>query len=149
VERNLAGFEAGMKIVAASEDATDRSEVSRTWPELKAKRASVLGSLGTVFLNLAAQMEAEFPETLHPTLGEAIARLIDYQDGSYAKTFLARVRRLHRLDPGIRLTPIFARRLAVWMTYEDVIRVADLKTRRGRFRRIRQENNVSNGTLVV
>src|SRR5438552_15141520 len=81
VERNLAGFEAGMKIVAASEDATDRAEVDRPWPELKAERASVLGSLGTVFLNLAAQMEAEFPETLHPTLGEAIARLIDYQDG--------------------------------------------------------------------
>ena len=32
-----------------------------------------------------------------------------------------------------------ARYLALWMSYEDVIRVADLKTRRERFARVRKE----------
>ena len=43
----------------------------------------------------------------------------------------------------------FARRLAVWMTYEDAIRVADLKTRRGRFDRIRRENAAPEGSVLV
>jgi indolepyruvate ferredoxin oxidoreductase beta subunit len=53
------------------------------------------------------------------------------------------------LGPGARLTRVFARRLAVWMTYEDAIRVADLKTRRGRFERIRGENAAPAGSVVV
>jgi indolepyruvate ferredoxin oxidoreductase beta subunit len=59
------------------------------------------------------------------------------------------VRRVRALDPGVRLTRVFARRLAVWMTYEDAIRVADLKTRRGRFERIRRENGAPVGSVVV
>jgi len=35
------------------------------------------------------------------------------------------------------------------MTYEDAIRVADLKTRRGRFERIRRENAVPEGSVLV
>ena len=35
------------------------------------------------------------------------------------------------------------------MTYEDAIRVADLKTRRGRFERIRRENAAPEGSVVV
>jgi indolepyruvate ferredoxin oxidoreductase beta subunit len=53
------------------------------------------------------------------------------------------------LQPGDRLTRVFARRLAVWMTYEDAIRVADLKTRRGRFERIRRENAAPEGSVLV
>jgi indolepyruvate ferredoxin oxidoreductase beta subunit len=53
------------------------------------------------------------------------------------------------LDPGTRLTRTFARRLAVWMTYEDAIRVADLKTRRGRFERIRREQAAPEGSVLV
>src|SRR5262249_53964176 len=48
-----------------------------------------------------------------------------------------------------RLTEVFARRLAVWMAYEDVIRVADLKTRRSRFERIRRGHGVTNGAALI
>jgi indolepyruvate ferredoxin oxidoreductase beta subunit len=37
------------------------------------------------------------------------------------------------------LTAAVARHLALWMTYEDTIRVADLKTRGTRFNRVREE----------
>ena len=41
-----------------------------------------------------------------------------------------------------------ARQLALWMCYEDVVRVADLKTRRERFARIRQEAQAAPTDLV-
>src|SRR5262249_4896071 len=72
-------------------------------------------------------------------------KLIDYQDPAYAALLLDRVRRIGAVDPGTALTDLFARRLAVWMAYEDAIRVADLKTRRARFERIRREHGADNG----
>ena len=60
------------------------------------------------------------------------------------------VREVQAAGRDTRLTERFARRLAVWATYEDAIRVADLKTRRARFERIRAEQGAPAGaTLVV
>jgi indolepyruvate ferredoxin oxidoreductase beta subunit len=116
---------------------------------IKAERAAALGRRGAAFMALVARAEGDFPEALHPVLGEALARLIDYQDARYAALFLERVRRVRALDPAGRLTRVFARGLAVWMTYEDAIRVADLKTRRGRFERIRREQAAPEGSVMV
>lgn len=149
VERNVRGLKAGQEMVAAGQAGPAAPPAERPWPAVKAERAAALGARGAAFLALAARTEAEFPDTLHPTLGEALARLIDYQDARYAELFLERVRRVRALDPGGRLTRSFARRLAVWMTYEDAIRVADLKTRRARFERIRRENAAPAGSVVV
>ncbi len=149
VDRNIRGLKAGQELVAAGPAGTEAPPAERPWVAVKAERAAALGPRGPAFLALAARTEAEFPDPLHPTLGEAIARLIDYQDARYADLFLERVRRVRALDPGSRLTRVFARRLAVWMTYEDAIRVADLKTRRGRFERIRRENAAPAGSVVV
>jgi indolepyruvate ferredoxin oxidoreductase beta subunit len=149
VERNLRGLKAGVELVASGGAGRELPRRERAWPERRAERAAALGARASAFLGLAARAEAEFPEVLHPVLGEALARLIDYQDVRYAELFLERVRRVRTLDPGTRLTAVFARRLAVWMTYEDAIRVADLKTRRGRFERIRRENAAPDGAVVV
>jgi indolepyruvate ferredoxin oxidoreductase beta subunit len=89
---------------------------------------------------------AGFPAELRPTLAQAIARLVDYQDRRYA------VRYLERLTPFARdpeLARVVARQLAVWMTYEDAIRVAQLKTRPSRFERIRREKGAQAGEIVV
>jgi indolepyruvate ferredoxin oxidoreductase beta subunit len=148
VERNLRGLEMGQALaVAAGGPEPPPSE--RPWAARKGERAAALGPRGAAFQTLAARAEGEFPEALHPVLGEAVARLIDYQDAGYAELFLDRVRRVRALDPGGRLTAVFARRLAVWMAYEDAIRVADLKTRRGRFERIRREHAAPAGAVVV
>jgi len=42
-----------------------------------------------------------------------------------------------------------ARHLALWMAYEDIIRVADLKTRASRFQRVRMEVGAKEGEPVV
>jgi indolepyruvate ferredoxin oxidoreductase beta subunit len=149
VERNVRGLKAGVELVAASPRADAPAAPDRPWPELRSERTAALGRRGPAFAALTAQVEREFPAALHPVLGEAIARLIDYQDRRYAELFLGRVRRVRSLDAGPQLTRIFARRLAVWMTYEDAIRVADLKVRRGRFDRIRRENAAPDGSVLV
>ena len=149
VDRNVRGLKAGMELVAAGEAGGEAARRERPWAETKVERAAALGSRASAFLSLTARAEAEFPEALHPVLGEALARLIDYQDARYALLFLERVRRVRARDSGTRLTGIFARRLAVWMTYEDAIRVADLKTRRARFDRIRREQATPEGAVLV
>jgi indolepyruvate ferredoxin oxidoreductase beta subunit len=68
-----------------------------------------------------------------------VRRLTDYQDAAYARLFRERLDRL-QLD-GTLLAET-ARHLALWMSYEDTIRVADLKTRASRFARVREEVRV-------
>ena len=149
VERNLAGFKVGMETVAR--DGVSRQPLAkpRSWKEVKSERAAALGRAGAVFGTLNDRVEAEFPEELHRTLGEACAKLIDYQDAKYAELFLERVRRIRAVDRGNRLTEVFARRLAVWMAYEDAIRVADLKTRRSRFEQIARDHGAANGAVLI
>jgi indolepyruvate ferredoxin oxidoreductase, beta subunit len=86
----------------------------------------------------------EFPATLHAMLTEGTRRLVDYQDPPYADLYLDRLAAIHALEKpdqasGYRLTAETARHLALWMSYEDTIRVADLKTRATRFERVRKE----------
>jgi indolepyruvate ferredoxin oxidoreductase, beta subunit len=149
VERNLAGFKAGREIAALDTGLDGARPASRPWVETRAERAAALGKRGADFLALCARAEAEFAPVLHPTVGEALARLVDYQDPRYAERVLALVREIRAVDPDTRLTERFARRLAVWATYEDAIRVGDLKTRRARFERIRAEQGAPAGATVV
>ncbi|MBV8704506.1 MAG: hypothetical protein JO118_12440, partial [Acetobacteraceae bacterium] len=69
-------------------------------------------------------------------LEEGVRRLIDYQDEAYAALYRERLDRLG-LDGLLRDET--ARHLALWMSYEDTIRVADLKTRASRLARVRAE----------
>ncbi len=93
---------------------------------------------------------ARFPEPLRPILAEALARLTDYQDRAYAERYLARLAPTIAVDHSpYRLSQIVARHLAVWMTYEDAIRVADLKTRAARFDRLEAEHARGPEAIVV
>ena len=93
---------------------------------------------------LAARV-GPLPAELEAVVGEALVRLVDYQDEDYARRYLDRLRPF--VDGDVPLAVIVARHLAVWMTYEDAIRVADLKTRADRFQRIRREHGAP-GSLV-
>jgi indolepyruvate ferredoxin oxidoreductase, beta subunit len=76
-----------------------------------------------------------------------IARLRDYQGESYARLFQERIHSFEKADPN--LVAEVARELALWMSYEDIIRVADLKTRASRFERVRKEVGAKEGEPVV
>jgi indolepyruvate ferredoxin oxidoreductase, beta subunit len=92
------------------------------------------------------------PHAVQPLVLEGARRTLDYQDPKYAALYLARVERLAALDAqvpaeGCRLTEAAARGLALWMTFEDPIRVAELKTRATRFERVREEIRAPQGQL--
>jgi hypothetical protein len=83
----------------------------------------------------------------------AIERLHDYQDHAYVRDFLARLERFQEIerkhgDGSGRLLEETARQLALAMTYEDTIRVADLKIRASRFARVREEAQVADGQIL-
>ncbi len=74
-------------------------------------------------------------------------RLHDYQGARYAALYEARMQVF--LSGDRKLAAEVARHLALWMAYEDIIRVADLKTRASRFERVRREVGAKDGEPVV
>jgi indolepyruvate ferredoxin oxidoreductase, beta subunit len=84
---------------------------------------------------------------LHEVMRLALKRLREYQGEGYAKLYERRMQPF--LDGEGRLAAEVARQLALWMAYEDIIRVADLKTRASRFERIRKEVGAKDGEPVV
>lgn len=86
---------------------------------------------------------------------EGCRQLADYQDVAYAQLYLARLEEVAAADAdaggagrGYALTSAVARHLALWMAYQDVIRVADQKTRAARYAEIRREVRAEAGDLV-
>jgi indolepyruvate ferredoxin oxidoreductase, beta subunit len=83
-----------------------------------------------------------FPEAARTVVRLGLERLADYQDQGYAALFLERLRpflALERQEADGRLVAEVARQLALAMAYEDTVRVAELKIRRSRFARVRDE----------
>ena len=90
--------------------------------------------------NPVERVRSAFPGDTHRILEEGVARTTDYQDAAYATLYLDRLEPIVKIDrSGYKLTTETGRFLALWMCYEDVIRVADLKSRRSRFERVRAE----------
>ena len=102
-------------------------------------------TLGPRLAALGQRIAAEFPPAAHDTLRHAVLRLADYQDVAYAGDYLDRLRPLAGTGDVLLET---ARHLALWMSYEDAIRVADLKTRRTRFARVAGEVRLSEAQLL-
>ena len=75
---------------------------------------------------------------------------MDYQDASYAGLYLDRLKAIAALDAApYELTAETSRHLALWMSYEDTIRVADLKTRSTRFDRVRGEVKAQDEQVIA
>ena len=101
---------------------------------------------------LLDRVHTGFPAQARPMLVAGLRRLIDYQDLAYAREYLDHMAAIRQLDVQYggektdwALTCSAARYVAVAMSYDDVIRVADLKTRGARFERVGQEVGVKEG----
>jgi indolepyruvate ferredoxin oxidoreductase beta subunit len=99
--------------------------------------------------DLVVRIEAKLPLLAHPNAIEGVKRLIDYQDAEYADLYLDRLEPIAALDGNGALTSETARYLALWMSYDDIIRVADLKTRASRFDRLRGDVKANPGQIVT
>ena len=129
VGANLKGFAAGF---AGESD----KAAAATSPSLPPPPRTRTGD------KLQARIEAELPERAWALAIEGVRRLLDYQDAMYAELYLDRLGAVAALDTADMdrvLTRETARHLALWMSYEDTIRVADLKTRRSRIARVHAE----------
>ena len=129
VSANLGDFEAGFSAAGATAPTTAHElDFDPCPPELESELSRML-------------------EALRELIGHGAARLVDYQDAGYARHYLRRIEPFLGNDE--KVSRALAQRLAAWMSYEDVIRVAQLKTRPGRLARIRDEVGVDDETPLT
>lgn len=104
---------------------------------------------------LIEQVQRDFPPAQHARLYQGLRRLVDYQDPAYARLYLERLQALQAQvgqsggQGGSEVLHETARYLALWMSYEDTPRVADLKTRASRFERVRAESQAGEQMLHI
>ena len=90
---------------------------------------------------------SHFPEPVHDMLALGHARMLEYQGPAYAHLYLDRLQQVlaakRVADPGavheFAITREIARWLALWMAFDDSVRVADLKRRGTRWQRVTRE----------
>ncbi len=131
VDANLRGFSYGLKAA--------RGEIVELRPKTPAKTAPANAS--DVLAAFRDRVVRDYSEMARDIVLEGAARCFDYQDRAYATLYLDRLDRVwaaERKAGGDGSTTREAgRHLALWMTYEDVIRVAQIKTRAARLDKVR------------
>ena len=84
------------------------------------------------------------------------ARMLEYQGPAYAHLYLERLQQVlaaeRDADPagvhGFATTREMARWLALWMAFDDIVRVADLKSRATRWQRVKGEVKAGDDDLL-
>ena len=133
IEANLRGFDTGFAY-----------EAKEPAPAVDASPASVAPA--------SAQFDAaisSFPLEVRDIAREGVLRSVDFQNAAYARLYLERVQRFARAPgaDGAFLADL-ARHLAIRMTSEDVVRVAQLKLRETRLAMVRAEARAKPGDIV-
>ncbi len=151
IESNLAGFKIGYERArallnepsVASKDSSQESKFK--FPKAKQRELQML----------LAKVKSELPDQTHEFTVEGIKRLLDYQDLAYARDYVQLLIKLVKTDRAhdggqykFELTREVARYLALWMSYEDTIRVADLKIRKKRFTRYKDHVKARSDDVV-
>ncbi|MGQ0486334.1 MAG: indolepyruvate oxidoreductase subunit beta family protein [Hyphomicrobiales bacterium] len=134
VERSLAAFREGRDAISA---APHEKEAAAAPAALQGPAHMLRG-----YRDLIAGMQRRFPSAAHAMLKAGLNKTVDFQDLDYGREYFDRVAALLPLDgaaQGHVLTIEAAKYLANAMCYDDIIRVADLKTRAVRFARIDRE----------
>ncbi len=142
VDANLRGFALGFARADAGEPPV--AEPAKTESQQLARAVAPLW----------ARLDSFAPK-VRPLLMQGLKRVVDYQDAAYGTLYLDRMAVVHELDSACngarrswRLSLDTARYLALAMSYEDTIRVADLKTRASRFARFREDVGAVPGQIV-
>ena len=139
VEASLRGFAGAWDAVVAQRQGT-----AAATPGI-ASITSPVAQLPARPANEAAA--SAFPPSVRDTVAIGCARLREYQDDDYAELYLARLRRVLAAERttatqpqhAFAVTRETARFLALWMAFDDIVRVAALKCRASRFARVRRE----------
>jgi len=130
VDSNLAGFRFGL--------AHGKGEIAAI-----AGRAAAAQPAAATATPMQGRIAA-LPEAARRNAAEGVKRLLDYQGAAYARLYLDRLEKVAALGDD-RLAAETARHLALRMSFEDVVRVAQLKLKPERFAAIEREMKVKAG----
>jgi indolepyruvate ferredoxin oxidoreductase beta subunit len=150
-EASLRGFSAAFAAVAAL-----RAE--RATVEVAVEAAAAAIATDTMPAPTGTDLPpalAAYPADVREMADLGHARLVDYQDARYAALYLARLDRILAAEragaPDAVAHPTTraaARWLALWMAFDDIVRVADLKTRASRVARVRREVKAADADVL-
>ncbi len=145
VEKNLKGFSSGFD--AAQSSAPPPALARETFESNHQAPAPAIA-------RLLARLSI-LPDAVKAMAREGLKRVIDFQDARYGALYLDRIQRFIAIDRANggdakfwRLSNAIAKHLALWMAYDDIVRVADLKTRASRFARVREDVRAADGQIV-
>ncbi|MBR0743989.1 indolepyruvate oxidoreductase subunit beta family protein [Bradyrhizobium japonicum] len=134
---------------------TGSSEVTAPAPSKQAGHVPSPATPDPDLAGLITRLKQELPEPALTMARAGLRKVVDFQDVAYGAEYLDILKTLHAADRnaggGARayaFTEAAAKYLANAMTYDDVIRVADLKTRAGRRARIESELEMSQGQIL-
>lgn len=150
VRKGGKGVEASLRAFNASYERVLRGGNDKVSATPGKSFAAIPQSAGHPTLDkLIARIRQEFPGNIQPMLYAGVKKLTDFQDWAYADEYLTEVAKLHAADKAhagaekdFAFTAQAAKYVAIAMAYDDVIRVADLKTRATRFDRVKKEVGV-------
>jgi indolepyruvate ferredoxin oxidoreductase, beta subunit len=151
------GVEPSLKAFRAARDqAAQPSAPAKPVVSKPGKRFAPLpASTGRADLDALVNRVREFPVQLHDMLFAGVKRVTDFQDPKYANEYLDRIAAIYAVDgangaaaKAYKLTATAAKYVAVAMAYDDVIRVAELKTRPQRYDRVLRDNSVGKDQIV-
>ena len=99
---------------------------------------------------------AQFPLAIRERVILGHARCVEYQSADYGNLYLERLQTVlqaeQQADPtgtqGWACTHETARWLALWMAFDDIVRVADLKSRQSRWQRVQSEVKAQEADLL-
>jgi len=147
VAANLAAFEDAYQSAQRGDSEFTGKAVSKLSPDVPSQARSAR-------LQPVLERIKRLPTLVQPVVLEGARRAADYQDAEYAELYLDRVEVVAALEARLwadasssALLEAASRSLALWMTFEDTIRVADLKTRGSRFSRVKDEIRADEGQL--
>ena len=149
IKASLGAFTAGFEAVTNAVETPTPS--AKTLPPPDGQDAAVAPPRPSPHKPIPAELlrEAEtFPAAARALVRAGIERTADYQDLGYARLYLDRLAPIALADRDGRLITETARQLALGMSYEDTIRVAELKIRPSRFVRVREEVKANDDQIL-
>jgi len=146
------GVEASLRAFGKAYDAATAPAAPRPVPALRPAPAAPQGpeKLTRAWAALETRVR-DLPEAVRPMAMAGLRKVVDFQDLAYGAEYLdhlARVLPLDHAGKGFELTREAAKYIANAMAYDDLIRVADRKTRPARFARINAEMALREGQIL-
>jgi indolepyruvate ferredoxin oxidoreductase beta subunit len=146
---SLAAFAAAAEAVALGDGALPAPKPIRALPAEPKPVGGSAAERGEY--DRAVTRVAELPTEVRAMVTTGLRNVVDFQDAAYGHLYLDRLGEILKLDDagrGYILTNETAKYLSKAMAYDDVIRVADLKTRASRFARVKNELGVADDQVI-